>query len=126
MKRKVKILIVDDEDSSQHLLKNHLVNLGFLDMVSAEDGEAALKILQSQKIDLIIADWHMPGKNGIEVYETLQEDKELKSIPFLMITAESDKEQVMKAMKIGIRNYIIKPVYSHVLKEKINSLLKLQ
>ena len=126
MKQKIKILVVDDENASQTLMKHHLISLGFANIVSASDGGAALKILQSEKIDLIITDWHMPGVDGIAVFKSIREDPELKSIPFLMITSETGKPQVMEAMKLGIRNYIIKPVYAHILKDKINDLLKLK
>ncbi len=126
MKQKIKILVVDDENASQTLIKHHLISLGFSNIVSASDGEAALKILKSDTIHLIITDWHMPGVDGIDVYKNIREDPALKSIPFLMITSETGKQQVMEAMKLGIRNYIIKPVYAHILKAKIQDLLKLK
>ncbi len=125
MKQKIRILVVDDENASQTLIKHHLISLGFSNILSATDGEAALKILKSESIDLIITDWHMPGVDGIEVYKSIREDPDLKSIPFLMITSETGKARVMEAMKLGIRNYIIKPVYAHILKAKIQDLLKL-
>lgn len=124
-KSEIKILVVDDENTAKNLVKNHLINLGFTKILEANDGPSALQMLEEESADLIIADWHMPKGSGIDFYKALQSNAELKNIPFLMITMETDKNKVMKAISMGITNYIIKPVYVDTLKAKINGLLKI-
>jgi two-component system chemotaxis response regulator CheY len=124
-KSKVKILIVDDENTAKHLMRHHLFSLGFSNVIEACDGEDAIRILDKEKVDLIIADWNMPKKNGIEFFKSLQENDSLKMIPFLMTTVEGEKEKVTQAIQAGIRNYIVNPVYAETLNAKISQMLHL-
>ena len=123
LKSKIKILIVDDENTSKHLMRHHLFTLGFSDVLEALDGESALTVLRDQKVDLIIADWNMPNLNGVDFFQSIQSNPDLKNIPFLMTSVEGEKEKISEAIQAGIRNYIIKPVYAETLNAKIAQML---
>ena len=122
-KSEIKILIVDDENTSKQLMRHHLYTLGFSKVLEANDGESALKVLAENKMDLIITDWNMPNLNGVGFFQSLQSDPVLKKIPFLMTSVEGEKEKISDAIRAGIRNYIIKPVYAETLNAKIVQML---
>lgn len=124
-KSKFKILIVDDENTSKHLMRHHLFSLGFSNVLEASDGQSALKVLQDNKVDIIIADWNMPNLNGVGFFQSLKKDPALKKIPFLMTSVEGEKEKIAEAIQAGIRNYIIKPVYAETLNIKISQMLNI-
>ena len=120
----ITIMVVDDSKGDRHLVKHHLKSMGLENTLEAGDGETALALLDKTKVDLIIADWYMPNMSGLIFYQKVQENKNLKDIPFLMTTAEETKEKIIQAMKLGIRHYIIKPFSPEDFKEKVKSLLK--
>lgn len=122
----ITIMIVEDVREDRQLIKHHIKKMGFSNIVEAVDGESALKQLEKTKVDLIIADRYMSNMDGMVFYQKLQENQNLKNIPFLMTTAEHGKEKIVQAMHLGIRNYIIKPVEPENLQIKIKRLLKME
>jgi len=89
------------------------------------DGNAALEHLKKEKADLVIADWHMPNMNGLNLFRALREEDLWKDIPFLMITVEKDHHKVQEAIQAGVRDYIVKPINVEKFKRKIHELLRL-
>ncbi len=83
MDKNIKILIVDDFATMRKVIRNILKQIGFENIVEAEDGVAALKMLKSQKIDFIIADWNMPNMTGMELLKAVRADSDLTKTPFL-------------------------------------------
>ena len=83
----------------------------------------ALAELRSQKIEFVISDWNMPNMTGIELLREVRADESLSKTPFLMVTAESLKENVVEAVKAGVDNYIVKPFTAEVLNEKIGKIV---
>jgi len=126
LKKEITVLVVEDDKNLKRLIKSYLENFGFERIQEADDGNAALQILSQTLIDLIIADWHMPGMDGLEFYSLLKSKDAFKDIPFLMITGEAKKEKVIEAFTSGIKNYIIKPFESEDLERKVHKLLKLK
>lgn len=124
MDKQIKILIVDDFATMRKVIRNLLKQLGYENIVEAEDGVAALRILRSQKIDLVISDWNMPNMTGLELLKEVRADGELKATPFLMVTAEALQDNVIAAVKAGVSNYIVKPFTAEVLNEKIAKILE--
>ena len=124
MDLKTKILIVDDIASMRRIVFDSLSQIGFNNIIEAKDGENALKILKLNKIDLILCDWNMPKMSGLELLKFVRNDEKLKNIPFIMVTAEGKKENVIDAVKAGVNNYIVKPFNTESLKGKIASVLK--
>jgi two-component system chemotaxis response regulator CheY len=106
------------------VIRNLLKQGGFENVVEAEDGVAALKVLQSQKVDFVISDWNMPNMSGLELLKAVRGSDDLKELPFLMVTAEALKDNVVAAVKAGVSNYIVKPFTAEVLTEKIEKIVK--
>jgi two-component system chemotaxis response regulator CheY len=115
----IKILVVDDFATMRKIIKNILTQLGFKDIIEADDGSTALEILKKQKVDLIISDWNMPKMPGIELLKAVRSDENLKDIKFIMVTAEAQKENVVEAIKHGVNQYVVKPFTPETLKEKL-------
>jgi|SRR5512136_3334295 two-component system chemotaxis response regulator CheY len=122
--KNLKILIVDDFATMRKVIRNLLKQGGFENVAEAEDGAAALKVLKSQPVDFVISDWNMPNMSGLELLKAVRADEELKELPFLMVTAEALKDNVVAAVKAGVSNYIVKPFTAEVLNEKIEKIVK--
>ena len=116
----IKILVVDDFSTMRRINKNLLRQLGYSNIVEADDGTTALQKLQDEKIDFVVSDWNMPKMTGLELLKSVRADEKLKDIPFLMVTAESEKDRVIEAVKAGVNNYVVKPFTAETLKEKIS------
>ncbi len=119
----LKILVVDDMSVMRTILKSLLNNMGIKDILEAADGEIALRILQENKIDLILSDWNMPKMSGIELLRRVREDILLQNIPFVMISAEATSENLAQAIRLHVTQYLIKPVSAAQLEQKIYPLL---
>jgi two-component system chemotaxis response regulator CheY len=124
MDQHLKILVVDDFATMRKVIRNLLKQVGYENIVEAEDGITAFRALKSQKIDLIISDWNMPNMTGLELLKTVRADEELKITPFLMVTAEALQDNVIAAVKAGVSNYIVKPFTAEVLNEKIKKIIE--
>jgi two-component system chemotaxis response regulator CheY len=119
----IKILVVDDFATMRKIIKNILLQLGFKDILEADDGTTALELLKKQKVDLIISDWNMPKMPGIELLKAVRNNEDLKDIKFIMVTAEAQKENVIEAIKYGVNQYVVKPFTPETLKEKLEKVL---
>jgi len=122
--KKIKILVVDDFATMRKVIRNLLKQAGYENVAEAEDGVAALKLLKSTRMDFVISDWNMPNMTGIELLRAVRSDSELNTMPFLMVTAESLKENVVEAVKAGVSNYIVKPFTAEVLGDKIEKIME--
>ncbi|MBP2028978.1 two-component system chemotaxis response regulator CheY [Acetoanaerobium pronyense] len=116
----MKILSIDDSAVVRKIIKGAVDVIEF-DLVEASDGYEGLEILKkySDEIKLVLLDWNMPGLSGIEVLKEIKEDENLKSIPVMMVTTESEKENIVKAIKLGASHYVIKPFAMEELTRKI-------
>ncbi len=119
---KMKVLVVDDFSTMRRIVKNILRQLGFENIVEADDGETAVSKLESERIDFIISDWNMPKMSGLELLKWVRSHDEFKDLPFLMVTAEAQKENVLEAVKAKVSNYIVKPFTAETLSEKIEKI----
>lgn len=122
--RKMKILVVDDFSTMRRIVKNVLNQLGFASIDEAEDGKMALEKLKEESFDFIVSDWNMPKMMGIDLLKAVRADENLKSLPFLMVTAESQKENVLEAVKAGVTNYIVKPFTAETMEQKLGMIFK--
>ena len=122
--RDTRFLIIDDFATMRRIIRNLLRQLGYNNIEEAEDGVVGLRKLQSQTFDFIICDWNMPNMTGIELLREVRSNEALKDIPFLMVTAEAIKENIIEAVKAGVSNYIVKPFTADVLQSKIEAILK--
>jgi two-component system, chemotaxis family, chemotaxis protein CheY len=120
--KNMKILVVDDFSTMRRIIKNILKQLNFSNIIEADDGSTALEALQREKVDFVISDWHMPKMTGLELLKAIRADDALKHIPFMMVTAESQQEIILEAIKEGVSNYIVKPFMAETLNQKINQI----
>ena len=120
--KNMKILVVDDFSTMRRIVKNILRQLGFVNIIEADDGSTALEILQREKIEFVVSDWNMPKMTGLELLKVIRADDALKHIPFLMVTAEAQQENIIEAVKSGVSNYIVKPFTAETLSQKINQI----
>ena len=117
------ILIVDDYKTMLRIIRNLLKQLDFNNIDEATDGSMALDKLKDRKFGLVISDWNMQPMTGLELLRAVRADAGLKSLPFIMITAESKTENVVAAKEAGVNNYIVKPFNAETLQAKIESVL---
>jgi len=120
--KKMPILVVDDFPSMRKIVKNALRALRFENVEEAEDGQVAFQKCKSGNFALIISDWNMPNMMGIDFLKAVRADERLKTTPFLMVTAESHKENVLEATNAGVSNYIVKPFTPDALQQKIEAI----
>jgi two-component system chemotaxis response regulator CheY len=117
------ILVVDDYQTMIRILRNLLKQIGFQDVDDASDGTAALAKLQEKQYGLVISDWNMEPMTGYELLQRVRADERLKSLPFIMVTAEAKTENVIAAKKAGVNNYIVKPFNAQTLQSKIAAVM---
>ncbi|MBU2537507.1 MAG: response regulator [Proteobacteria bacterium] len=113
------ILIVDDMAMLRNIMKMQLQRMGFDRIHEAPDGSAALKILNTRKIDLVISDWNMPVMNGFELLREMRTSESLKDIPFIMVTAEATQARISMALRLKVDELILKPFTLEILERKI-------
>ena len=120
----MKILVVDDFATMRKIVTNLLRQLGFKNIKDADDGTTALAKLKEEKFDFVISDWNMPKMSGLELLKTVKADADLKDTPFMMVTAEALKENIIAAIQAGANDYIVKPFNASTLEEKIKKIFK--
>jgi two-component system, chemotaxis family, chemotaxis protein CheY len=113
------ILVVDDYKTMVRIVRNLLQQLGFDNVDDASDGASALAKLHAKRFGLVISDWAMEPMSGLELLQAVRADPDLKTLPFIMITAENRKERVARAEEAGANGYIVKPFSAEALSERI-------
>ena len=103
-----KILVVEDEPSQREVLAYNLKAEGFL-VISADDGEDALFLVEEEEPDLILLDWMMPNLSGIEVCRRLKSSNKTRAIPIIMVSARSEEMDKVRGLEIGADDYLVKP-----------------
>ena len=119
----INILIVDDYKTMLRIIRSLLTQIGFNNIDEANDGNQALTKLKEKKYELIISDWNMEVMTGLELLKNVRADEKFKTIPFIMVTAESRTDHVIAAKQAGVSNYIVKPFNAETLKAKLASVL---
>ena len=117
------ILIVDDYKTMLRIMRNLLRQLNFINVDEASDGAAALEKLRTKNYGLVISDWNMEPMTGLQLLKEVRADTRLRSLPFIMVTAESKSENVIAAKQAGVSNYIVKPFNADTLKGKMASVI---
>ena len=118
----MRVLVVDDFSTMRRIVKNILRQLGFTNVTEADDGTTAWDVLNRDKIDFIISDWNMPQMTGIELLRKVRGSEEFADLPFLMVTAEAQQENIIEAVQARVSNYIVKPFTADVMKQKIDKI----
>lgn len=118
----MRVLIVDDFSTMRRIVRNILRQLGLNNVVEADDGTTAWDILNRDKIDFVVSDWNMPKMTGIELLRKVRSSEQFATLPFLMVTAEAQQENIIEAVQAGVSNYIVKPFTADTLKQKIDKI----
>jgi two-component system chemotaxis response regulator CheY len=119
-----RILIADDMPTIRDLVKNQLKAMGFKNIIEAADGEQALNLLiqyntPNSAIELVISDWNMPKMTGLEFLKQVRASDEWANLPFVLLTSESERDQVTEAILAGVSQYIVKPFAAKAFEEKL-------
>lgn len=122
--RDINILVVDDFSTMRRIVKNLLKELGFSKFDEADDGATAWPMAKTGKYDFIVSDWNMPQMTGIDLLRHVRKTPELKDTPFLLITAEAKRSQILEAAEAGVDGYIVKPFTAATLNEKIKKIFE--
>ena len=130
-----RVLIVDDMPAMRVLISDMLGQLGFREILEAEDGESAWQLVRSQisedlaagratsSIGLVVADWNMPGMSGVDLLRSLRSFVPTRNLPFLMVTGQRSREHLVEAFNAGVSELIVKPFDVQQLGEKIAKLM---
>ena len=118
----MRVLIVDDFATMRRIVRNILRQIGLANVVEADDGTTAWDILNREKIDFIVSDWNMPKMPGIDLLRKVRASEQFANLPFLMVTAEAQQENIIEAVQAKVSNYIVKPFTADTLKQKIDKI----
>lgn len=122
--KNMQVLVVDDYSTMRRIIRNLLNQLGFPNVDEATDGGQALTMTGTKKYGLIISDWNMEPMSGLELLKGIRGGtNDNKTVPFIMVTAESKTENVILAKQAGVNNYIVKPFNAETLKTKISAVI---
>ena len=122
--KEMRILVVDDFSTMRRIIKNILRQLGYNNIVEADDGSTAWEVLNKEKIDFVISDWNMPQMPGIELLRKVRSSENFAEMPFLMVTAEAQQENIIEAVQAKVSNYIVKPFTAETLGQKIDKIFE--
>ena len=121
--RDSRILVIEDEQAIATMLRYNLEGADY-NVSVAEDGEAALVMLDEQTPDLILLDWMLPYLSGIEVCRRIRQDKDKRHIPIIMLTAKGDETDVIRGLEAGADDYVTKPFSTGELMARVDAALR--
>ncbi|MBF0287519.1 MAG: response regulator [SAR324 cluster bacterium] len=114
------ILLVDDNNTTRTLLREILEYAGFHNITEAESGDAAWSSLGQKNMELVITDWNMRPMDGLTLLQRIRNTPDTQNIPVIMLTVNTQKKYVDKALKNGANNFIAKPFDRDLVIKKIN------
>ncbi len=110
-------LVADDSRVMRRIIIRALNEIGLMEVVEANDGDEALAEFAKQEFGLVLTDWNMPKKSGLEVIQGIRATG--ARVPIIMITTESEKARVFSAIEAGVTDYLIKPFDAETLRGKV-------
>lgn len=117
----LKVLVADDSGTMRKIVIRSLNAVGVQDITEAADGNEALDKFQQQPFDLVLSDWNMPGKTGLEFLKAVRAGG--SKTPFVLITTEAEKSRVLEAIQSGVSDYVVKPFEADALRAKLEKLV---
>ncbi|BBQ02969.1 response regulator (plasmid) [Burkholderia sp. SFA1] len=108
----------------RRIVRTLLKEVGYSNFDEAENGVAAMTMLQTRNFDFVVTDWNMPRMDGLELLTAIRSSVELRHLPVLMVTAEAKKENILAAARAGASGYIVKPFTAATLAEKIAKIIE--
>lgn len=123
---KVSVLIADDDPRIALIVRKVLESLGFTNIHLARNGEQALKLIRSEKVDMIITDWQMEPMDGISLVKYLRtvDDSPNRFIPIIMLTGNVERSHVETARDVGVTEFVVKPFSAKTLCDRIIMLIE--
>ncbi len=118
------IMVVDDDADTVSILARHLQREGFV-AIGAISGAECLKLARESAVDVILLDLMMPGMDGFQVCRKLKEDPSTAEIPIIMITARDDLDARAEGMRLGVSDFLAKPVFRRQLASRIRAQLEM-
>ncbi|HEX2137119.1 MAG TPA: response regulator [Microvirga sp.] len=118
------ILVVEDSDMMQDLIRKCLKRFGFCDVSTAFDGSEALAAMRGRRYGLVISDWTMEPMSGYQLLREIRADPNLRGTPFIMLTGEARQAQIAAVKEAGASTYLIKPFVPQMLKAKIDGIFR--
>lgn len=112
-----RVLVADDSSTMRKIILRSLSAVGVNDAVEAADGEEAINMFKPGEYNLVLTDWNMPRKNGLEVIQEIR--KQDASVTIIMVTTEAEKSRVLEAIRAGVSDYLVKPFTADMLREKL-------
>lgn len=116
-------LVVDDLELMRAVTVNQLRGMGFEKVKVARNGAEALDMLRANKFDAVLSDWNMPVMSGLELLKAVRADNKLSQLPFLMITAEAERQRIEEVISAGVNGLLVKPYNAGSLKSRLERML---
>jgi CheY-like chemotaxis protein len=124
MSKNPTILIADDNKTIRIVMRRMLEKKGYKHIIEVEDGLTAFQVMKTQKIDVVIADWHMEGLSGIELLQRIREDSHIGDTPFIMVSVEGLDVSLDAAFKYGVSDFVSKPFTADILLESLEKVMQ--
>ncbi len=112
-----RVLVADDSRTMRKIIIRTLLEVGPAHTTEARDGSEAVSLFQPGAFDLVLTDWNMPGKTGLQVVRAIR--REDADVPIIMVTTEAEDRRVAQATKAGATSYLTKPFTADMLREKL-------
>jgi two-component system, chemotaxis family, chemotaxis protein CheY len=112
-----RVLVADDSSTMRKIILRSLQAVGVTQTTEAADGAEAVATFKPGQFDLVLTDWNMPGKSGLEVVQEIRSQD--PKVPIIMVTTEAEKCRVLQAIQAGVSDYLIKPFTADTLREKL-------
>lgn len=112
-----RVLVADDSSTMRKIILRSLTAVGVDTATEAADGQEAVDKFNPGDFDLVLTDWNMPNKNGLEVITEIRAQD--ANVPIIMVTTEAEKSRVLEAIQAGVSDYLVKPFTADMLREKL-------
>lgn len=122
-RKDLELLIVEDRQVMLKILRRLLVQLGFAHIDEAANGQQALERLRGKRYDLILSDWNMDVMSGFDLLKILRANPETQAVPFILVTAEAKRENILAARAAGASGYLVKPFKLDVFEKTLDHVL---
>ena len=120
-----KVVVVDDEHYMRKVVRTMLLSIGIHDVHEAADGQAGLELIRRVAPDVVILDWQMPGLDGPGFVRIVRSSASFPypNVPIIMLTGHGERARVVEAVKIGVNEFLLKPVSVKALQDRVASVL---
>lgn len=122
-RKDLELLIVEDRDVMLKIIRRLLVQVGYGRIDEAANGLQAIEKIRHKRYDLILSDWNMDGMSGFELLKSIRANPETQATPFILVTAEAKRENILAARAAGASGYLVKPFKLDVFERTLDGVL---